>query len=380
MRIVFFAGDLNDAAQQRRIRDCRRLGHEVRSMSFRKPPPDSPVDWPNLDLGRVAQGRLARRALTLGKALARSGEMRRSLAGADLLIARNLDMALLALGASVGLRRRPPIVYECLDIHGIFTSRGPKARLARWLERQVLTRSALLLTSSPGFLEHYFAPVQRYTGAAAILENRLPLDMPQRPRRRIPPRAPLRLGWVGAIRCGPSFDLLMQLADRMGPRIDIRIHGQLHRHALRAPDARIAGRANVHYAGPYSYPEGLERVYADCDLVWAQDLWQRGANSDWLLPNRLYEASWYGCPSLAAGQTQTAQKIRAEGLGFVVERAEPDTLVRFLDGLSPARLRAASAALLRAPDTQFCQSEAALAALLEPAAHGRVEPGVPSHA
>jgi hypothetical protein len=36
-----------------------------------------------------------------------------------------------------------------------------------------------------------------------------------------------------------------------------------------------------------------------CDAVWAQDLWQSGANSDWLLPNRIYEASYFGCPSIA---------------------------------------------------------------------------------
>lgn len=49
-------------------------------------------------------------------------------------------------------------------------------------------------------------------------------------------------------------------------------------------------------------------------------MWQRGTNSDWLLPNRISEASWCGCFSVALDSIHTGKRIREAGIGRTIHR------------------------------------------------------------
>lgn len=362
--ILFFAPDLSETAQLRRIRSFAQAGHSVRSVSMRKTVVQ--VDWPDLDLGQIANEQLGRRLRLALRGLGKLWAYRRQVAQADLIIARNIDMVMLALAARLMCGRRVPVVYECLDIHGIFTGTGRKSRVARWVERFALARVALLVVSSPGFIAHYFGPVQGFGSRWLLLENKLwfPGAALPRPKAEVHRKGPLVLGWVGAIRCQPSLDLLCAVAGQMGDALRINVRGVIHDHALDDFQGRIAAHPNIHYGGPYEYPDGLVAVYGDCDLVWAQDLWQRGANSDWLLPNRIYEASWFGCPSIAVAGTQTAAKIAADGLGFVIGAATPGALLGLLAPLTRDQIGPVRQAILDRPDADFALIEAEINAVV----------------
>ena len=41
------------------------------------------------------------------------------------------------------------------------------------VERRVLARCDLLVISSPGFMKHYFKPMQKYAGNCFLVENKL---------------------------------------------------------------------------------------------------------------------------------------------------------------------------------------------------------------
>ena len=414
LRVVVFGFDLAEPAQIRRIRALAALGCEVTSFCQRRAgSPSFQPEWPNVELGEVRHRDIRGRARGLGAAVARAARGWRTIAGADLIVARNLDLALIAIAARTvaGLRARlagrgrraAPLVYECLDIHDLLTARGLKGRLARAAERAVLARSALLVVSSPGFLEHHFGPVQGWTGPVALIENKLwlgpdPALWPERPRAEAvkgdpptaraplpasppaarpaaprPPaaatgtRAPITLGLVGSIRCQASVDLMFATARLMGERLRLRFSGALHDHAISGFHQALAACPTAEWTGPYAYPAGLVAAYRGCDLVWAQDLWQRGTNSDWLLPNRIYEASWCGCPSVGVAGTFTGRRIVAEGLGHVVAEPSAQALAALLDGLTPEALRADRARLLARPATDFVQTPAELCAMLAPA-------------
>lgn len=361
--IIFFAPDLAETAQLRRIRSFARAGHSVRSVSMRKGPVQ--VDWPDLALGEIENEQLGRRLWLALRGLGKLWGYRQQVARADLIIARNIDMVMLALAARWMCGRRVPVVYECLDIHGIFTGTGRKSRVARRVERFALARVALLVVSSPGFMTGYFGPVQGYLGRWLLLENKLWFPGAVMPRpAAVVRQGPLVLGWVGAIRCQPSLELLCAVAGMMGDALRIEIRGVIHAHALDDFAGRTGAHPNIHYGGPYDYPAGLAGVYGACDLVWAQDLWQRGANSDWLLPNRIYEASWFGCPSIAVAGTQTAAKIAADGLGYVIDAAAPEALRGLLAGLTRQRIGVARQVILARPDADFALGEAEINAVV----------------
>lgn len=355
-----FGFDISEAAQVRRVRGVQATGAGVASAMMRRNnmTPSFTPDWPSLVLADVENERLGKRVVTLVRAIARMLRHRRLLDGRDVIVARNFDLLVVAWASrALTGHRRTPLVYECLDIHGLFTGAGAAGRVARWFERRLLARSAAVVVSSPGFVRNYFGPVQGYAGPVVLLENKLWFDGPPLPRPAAPrvraPDEPFVLGWVGSIRCAPSLALLMGAADALGPKLRIVISGNVHRHAVPDFDAAIAQRPNVTYTGPYAYPDGLPAVYGACDAVWAQDLWQSGANSDWLLPNRIYEASYFGCPSIAVAGTETGARVAADGLGATVAAPTVEALVAVLAATGIEGFRAHARALLAADETRF---------------------------
>ncbi|NNL72400.1 MAG: glycosyl transferase, partial [Silicimonas sp.] len=131
--VLFFAFDIAEAAQIRRIESVRKLGHDVASVSFRRTNMnrDFTPDWPDLPLGRTENGKLMLRLKSLGVGLGRLLRQRRIAEGRTIWIARNLDMlALAVLFRRLTGRRDVRLAYECLDIHGLMTRRDVVGRVA----------------------------------------------------------------------------------------------------------------------------------------------------------------------------------------------------------------------------------------------------------
>ncbi len=276
MRVLIFAGDLSDPAQQRRISALKSIGHELQIVGFRKSEVGVEGIGTHLDLGRVYHQRLVLRLVrTLFAVLKIHKYMRRN-GRVDLIYARNLDMVLLAWIMTCLTWMRVGLVYECLDIHGVFTNGGAKQFSARKLERFLLRRITRLVVSSPDFISQYFAPIQRYDGDWLLLENKLWSGVLNKVRpslKAVSKQHKIRVGWVGNIRCQPSFDILMKLADKRAFDVEVHIHGTVHEHAILHFQHHIAARENVFFHGGYAYPTDLDAIYRDLDLVWSQDMW-----------------------------------------------------------------------------------------------------------
>jgi succinoglycan biosynthesis protein ExoL len=355
--IVIFAGDLADVAQQRRIMAFQSLGHAVHVVGFRKS--DDPIVGIGdvFDLGQIPNQHLFGRLRKICRMIPRTLKHLRQLENIDLFYARNMDMLFFAWIMRVLMWSRAQIFYEVLDIHGVFTNGGIKQILARGLERFLLRYVARVIVSSPDFITQYFTKVQQFSGDWALLENKIWQGTVSkvRPVYKDNRNVKLRIGWVGNIRCQPSFEILMKLADQMQD-VEIHIHGIVHKHALHHFDHHVAARSNVIFHGAYEYPSGLSDVYRDIDLVWAQDLWQTGANSNWLLPNRLYEAAWHGCPSICMTATATARRVAALDIGYVIPDATE--LQALLHTLTHDDIQSKRQQMLNADPALFCMTPA----------------------
>ncbi len=353
--ILIFAGDLSDAAQQRRILALQTLGNQVHVVGFRKCDDKIASIGEHLDLGRTDDQNLTGRIGKILWAIPCTLIHIRGLQKIDLIYARNMDMLFFAWFIRLLIWARAPMFYEVLDIHGIFTNGGFKQPLARFLERFLLRHTTRLIVSSPDFVSEYFKKVQGFQGDWRLLENKLWQGAltKLRPRFTASHRDKIRIGWVGNIRCQPSFEILMKLADKMG-NVEIHIHGKVHKHALRYFDHHVAARENVIFHGAYEYPDGLADVYGQMNLVWAQDLWQKGANSNWLLPNRIYEAAWHGCPSICIAGTATARKVADLDIGYVIRDA--NGLADFLMELDRADTQTKRQDILKLDPALFCMT------------------------
>src|SRR5687767_4768934 len=74
-------------------------------------------DVVTIGLGQTRDGRLSQRALAVAKAAATLKRRLQGLAPPDVILARNLEMLVVARHAARLFSHRPAVVYECLDIH-----------------------------------------------------------------------------------------------------------------------------------------------------------------------------------------------------------------------------------------------------------------------
>ena len=124
-------------------------------------------------------------------------------------------------------------------------------------------------------------------------------------------------------------------------------------------EAASSTRPNMRYEGPYKSPRDLPQIYGNIDFAWSIDYTDAGKNSDWLLPNRIYEGALFGALALARRGTATGNKVEADGLGWALDepleiqrslscRASPaTTMPRRADGCSNSLPRCSSTSRIR---------------------------------
>lgn len=358
MKIAYFVHDLTDPAVARRVRMLKTGGAEPVVLGFRREDraPAEVAGAPAVDLGRTYDGRLGHRAKMTALTALRAGRLRQQVEGAEVIVARTLEMLAVAQAARRAGGSKARLVYECLDIHRLMLGEGAKNRAMRAAERALMRRADLLVVSSPAFLTAYFEPRQGVGRDLAIpsllVENKvLALDGEGPPAPPGPPPGkPWRIGWLGAIRCRKSLDILTELATRRPDLVEVRIHGRPAYAEFEDFDAQVAEAPNVTFHGAYQ-PADLPRLYGEVHFCWAIDYMEEGLNSSWLLPNRLYESGRYGAPAIALQEVQTGRRLAELGAGVLI--ADPAELESRLEALTPEVYRSLRRDLASVPRSCF---------------------------
>jgi succinoglycan biosynthesis protein ExoL len=343
-KVAYLGFDASHTSVRKRM---EQIGDRTQliGLTFRRPRYNSDFvpNWDNIDLGHLQNGNYLKRLPMLVRALNIMRANKARLAGTELVIARNLDLLSLAIAARrIGLFDAP-IVYDVFDVRDVLLGRSTTAKVMRAAEKLAMKQSALLVVSSPGFVEDYFTPYLHYDGPTLFLENKVDLEiLPDDPAVRAawasPDRARsgldgdrLTIGWVGALRCARSARMLIEIA-RALPWIDVRISGK---SSYCPPDefaAQFAGIDNIRYTGEYWFPTGLYDVYRHVDLNWDFDLSKPNKSGGWLLPNRLYEGGYFGVPHLAEQGSQTGHYVDRLGIGWT-RPADVGAIIDLLSGI-----------------------------------------------
>ncbi|MFN7104352.1 MAG: glycosyltransferase [Pseudorhizobium sp.] len=347
--ILYLAHDLSDAAVRRRVMMLVAGGARVTVAGFQRAANvfvDDP-EVPVIVLGHTADARLGQRAAAVVLAAVSLRKKLAKVPRPKVIIARNLEMLALAGRASMLLGGAIPIVYECLDIHRLMLDDGFKGNLLRRAEGYFGRDVRLLLTSSPAFVEEYFQRRSKLSLPALLLENKV-LDLEGtalKPAARPPvPQAgePWRIGWFGAIRCRKSLEILTEFAARMEGRVEIVLRGRPAYSEFEDFDEQVRRAPHVEFHGAYRNPEDLEDIYSDVHFVWAIDFFEEGMNSEWLLPNRLYEGSLYGAVPIARASTETGRFLVELDAGMVVGNVTAADLVLAFRSMDVQRYHALS--------------------------------------
>lgn len=365
--LLFFGHDALDPAVQRRIKAFEEAGARARGFTMRRGPAFE-TPWENVDLGETRDADFPQRIGAMLHAQPILRAHRQALQSADIIYARNLDMLALAHWAK-GMSRSPAkLIYECLDVHRFMTRTDPVGAIMRRVERRLLSSVDRVVVSSPAFVREYFDVRHPGRVRSVLIENRLPwgFEYGARPVEPSPRTGPIRIGWFGNLRCRRSLGLLLGLAERFPTKIELSFRGAPARTEIGDFEERTKNLPNVHFGGRYAWPDGLAQIYGDVDLVWAGDFHDPGANSKWLLPNRLYEGGYYCAPPIAPADSETGRWIATHGFGFTLAEPLEQTLPAFVEALTRVRIAEARARLAAAPESVFLQPRDELGQLLTP--------------
>jgi succinoglycan biosynthesis protein ExoL len=339
-KIAYFVHDLTDPAFHRRVQMLAAGGAIVTPIGFRRSEkaPSSIHGAAAVDLGRTTDGRLTRRILSVAGALAKTESIAAHVQGSDVILARNLEMLVLGARARRLHASGATLVYESLDIHKLLLGRHPVGSVLRFVESALWRDVDLVLTSSPAFVRNYFLP-RRFPGPIRIEENKvLVLDDPVigHPPFREASGPPWRIGWFGMIRCRRSLEILSSLARAFDGAVEIIIRGRPSEFAFPDFKAALNGLRNVHYLGPYRNPDDLAQIYGDVHFSWAIDYYEKGLNSAWLLPCRMYEGSLYGSVPIAEKGVETSSWLLQRHAGVVLDEPIERRLAEFFGNLNQA--------------------------------------------
>jgi succinoglycan biosynthesis protein ExoL len=342
--IAFFGHDSTESTVIKRVTAFQAHGAHVIGFMFRRARAKEarPPTWDNQNLGTTVDRNYLWRAPKLLAAAVKLLRYRQLLRCCQIYYARNIDMLFLAVLAKGLVRSKAPVAYEVLDVQRVFVGDRLANKVFRWAESFLLARSDMLVVSSPDFISEYFLPYQHYSGRWRLLENKVFDDqagpgLAQHLGRR-PPGPPWVIGWFGTLRCVRSLEVLRRIADAGGDCVIVHIRGLSSQEDLttEAIEAACAGRKNIFYRGPYRSPHDLASIYGPIHFAWCIDYLDAGGNSDWLLPNRLYEGGLMGSLALARSNTATSRMVERLGLGRVFDEPLESTVGQFLASLDAA--------------------------------------------
>lgn len=365
--VVFFAPDVSDVSTIKRAEAFIAYGYRLLVLGFRRDNYNRGFEpaWPFISLGRTKDNHYAQRITALVKAAFKVVAERKKFREAEVFYARNIDQLMLALLARLLSNRTAQVVYEILDIQPAFVRHGWASRLLRFVERFGLRRTNLLVVSSPGFVRHYFRPIQGYDRPWFLLENKLSSDFPMATGARPTPGAafPLRsryrwvVGYCGLIRGQETIDMIIRIAERLQGLVLFRFRGiftTADRDTLLRATVRLD---NLVYEGDYVNPRDLPDIYGELDFAWAVDLEHRDHNSRWLLPCRFYEAGYFGVPCLAAHNFEVGRLIDKDRLGWTFDDPYEEAIVQFFKTLPQTEYDETRQRLLSMSNSAFVAGE-----------------------
>lgn len=340
-RIAFFAHERGDARVVKRIAALGDQGWKVIGFTFHRvrEKADVPPAWENIHLGTTYNRRYLQRLLAFVRCIGVLWCRRRDLGACEVLYVVNSDNALLALLGRFFAGSRAPLVLELADVQPAMTGAGLVSKIFRAVERFVLRRCALLVTTSPGFVREYFLPVQGYGGEIFLLENKVYPDAGLPPASGgVDPVAsgkPWVVGCFGALRCRRSLLLMRALADKLDGKVRFVLRGYPAGTIAEEFKNLLGDTSHISFDGPYKYPDDLAGMYGGIDINWAFDESDPNGNSAWLLPNRIYEGGCFGVPVIASAATETGRWIEGHQLGWTFAEPLEETLAAFFHELEP---------------------------------------------
>ena len=364
MKVVYFVHDLHDPTVARRVAMFKAAGMSVVLAGFTRGRSGAHTveALRPFELGATHDARLVSRIWAVFAALLRVIPRARQYRHVDVFVARQLETLLVAAFANWLSGSRAPLVFECVDIHRLMVRGDAVGVTLRAIENFLLRRTSLLLVSSLAFVERYFGHHYDRVPPVHLLENKmLAEEVASFENRTIGPPTtagpPWRIGWYGVIRCPRSLEALAELV-RSEPRlVEVTIAGRIAENLTGLFEDVISRSLGMSFLGPFDRSRDLASLYRSVHFNWMVDYFDEGANSDWLLPNRLYEGGYFRCVPIGRRDSEVGRWLQGARVGILLPDPVEAGLASALKAMSVDAYKAQRKRMNAIPNTAFVATE-----------------------
>ena len=166
------------------------------------------------------------------------------------------------------------------------------------------------------------------------------------------------------LRCRRSFDILASVARQCGGDVEVVIAGRPSPNEFSDFEGLVARSPHVTFTGPYRFDD-LPALYNGVHFCWAVDYFEKGLNSSWLLPNRIYESAFFGAVPIAAAGVETARWLADKHIGLALNGDPEAALSAVVTSMTGEYYRQLSDALKRIPTTELADTASSCRQLIE---------------
>jgi succinoglycan biosynthesis protein ExoL len=265
--------------------------------------------------------------------------LRRANQRPDLLFVNSWEMQLFGELFFGGAVRK---ISDFADVHDLQHS-GKAARFINLLERIISNRGWEYVVSSPWFYWNFLKTKIFFNGPCYLIENKIAAQ-------HLPSEAPAPvifssearqmevtvILWNGILRSNENARFLTRLVSSQKGAFRLRIGG-VYKMLDPAVLSAMLGSPYVENFGAYA-DDQLASLFDGVNYSWVCDL-EEDFNTLNLLPNRVYQAMFYGCPSVAIRNTALGKFVNELRLGLVIDRADLSSTATRLKTLDTAKLR-----------------------------------------
>lgn len=316
----------------KRIASLKETGSTLVVYGFEREGIDIPKELPysvNL-LGRISSGHYKERLGMYFKSL--KGLSKRFDNDHTIYYLFGLDIALFFLF----LNRNVRYIYDECDLTHTYLGVGKS--LLEALDRRIIRKSSLTVTTSEGFIQYHFNT--NWPENVILVENKLDKSIFEYgvlPARSFGER--LSIGFVGFPRFKSVLNFIRVYCSSF-PNYEFHVFGGPVQDDFNS----LRQYSNCYFHGFFQNPQDLPRIYSSIDLVLCTyDI--EYDNVRFAEPNKLYESVFFETPIIVSSCTFLADKVRRLGIGYDIDALDDGAIIRFINSLSQESIKAKRASL-----------------------------------
>lgn len=224
-----------------------------------------------------------------------------------------------------------PYIYEECDLSHTYSSK--MTSLLEIIDRLIIHRSLLMVTTSEGFIRYHFG--NRVPDNVCLLENKLNPDVLKYPssRKRAFDKGSVTVGFVG----GPRFESVHHFIEvfcRRFPKYEFHVFGG----PVLEEFEDLKSVQNCYFHGYFSNPIDLPDIYSAIDLLLCTYPLSI-ENVKYAEPNKLYESIFYEKPIVVSKGTFLEEKVIRLGIGYSIDAMDEEEIVSFVNELDESDLQ-----------------------------------------